>query len=210
MNWFESINLIANILIGVTAIVSLWFSMKALRKSEWDSAMTTSPSLVLRPRWIWVGTREKQIYHGYGVLESEQIIKAESNPFEIVFTIEFECFNAGRGVAFNISQPTSSGMPISSFRTYKTPLYQTLEDEPFSVELQLSKNLKDWHDIAGTEIPVYFEIFYTNDQNNIFCKSTWQANIKPFDQEGADLKVREIRLLNRRSKIEYSVKPYKT
>jgi len=203
MNWLDLINVIANTLIGITAIVSLWFSIKALRKSEWDSAMTTSPSLVLRPKQIWVGVRDKEEYHGYGVVEPGKIIKSESDPFEIVFSLEFECFNAGRGVAFNISQPVSNGMLLSSFRTSRVPLYQTLEDEPFSIELLSSKKFNEWVDIANQELPVNLEIIYTNDQNNVYCKSTWKANVRPFELDGINLKVRETRLLNRRGKIEY-------
>jgi len=202
MNWLDLINVVANILIGITAIVSLWFSLKALKKSEWDSAMGTAPSLILRPTSIWVGLRESET-HGYGNVEVEGIIKAEHKPFEIVFTIEFECFNAGRGVAFNISQPKSEGMPISEFRVYKTPLYQTLEDKPFRIELQLKKNFDDWFSLTGNEIPVRMLLTYTNDQNNVYCRSYWTADIKPFDRDSNNLKVREIRLLNRRGKIEY-------
>ncbi len=144
------------------------------------------------------------------MVEPERIIKAEVDPFEIVFVIEFECFNAGRGVAFNVSRPITSGMPLSSFRSSRTPLYQTLEDEPFSVELLLSKKFKDWYDSSDREIPVYLEIIYTNDQNNIFCRSVWQAAIRPFERDGNNLKTREIRLLNRNGKIEYSIKPFKS
>ncbi len=208
MNWLDLINVIANTLIGITAIVSLWFSVRALKKSEWDSAMTTSPSLVLRPKHIWVGMRDKEEHHGYGIVEPGRIIKAESNPFEIVFSLEFECFNAGRGVAFNISQPIADGMSLSSFRTSRIPLYQTLEDEPFSVELLLSKKFNEWTNIVDQELPVYLEIIYTNDQNNVYCKSTWKANVRPFELDGTSLKVREIRLLNRRGKIEYLDHPY--
>lgn len=204
MNWLDLINVIANTLIGITAIVSLWFSIKALRRSEWDSAMTTSPSLVLRPRRILVGVRDKKEHHGYVAVEPRRIIKAEDNPFEIVFSLEFECFNVGRGVAFNISQPVSIGMSIFSFRTNRIPLYQTLEDEPFSIELLLSKKFNEWVDIVDQEIPVGLEITYTNDQNNVYCKSTWKANIRPFELDNTNLKARETRLLNRRSKIEYS------
>lgn len=209
MNWLDLINVIANALIGIIAIVSLWFSVKALKKSEWDSAMNTSPSLVLRPTQIWVGTRDKEEYHGYGVVELGRIIKAESDPFEIAFSIEFECFNAGRGVAFNISKPVSSGLSVSSSRNNRIPLYQTLEDEPFRVSLSAFKKLRDWHDIANEEVPVQLEIFYTNDQNSIYCRSIWQANVRPFELEGDNLKVREARLLNRNGKIEYSATPYK-
>lgn len=208
MNWLDLINVIANTLIGITAIVSLWFSIKALRKSEWDSAMTTSPSLVLRPKHIWVGVRDKEEYHGYGVVEPGGIIKSELNPFEIVFSLEFECFNAGRGVAFNIFQPVSNGMPISSFRINRVPLYQTLEDEPFSIELLLSKKFNEWVNMANQEFPVNLEILYTNDQNNVYCKSTWKAKVRPFEIDGENLKVRETRLLNRRGKIDYSDHQY--
>ena len=94
MTWSDLINVITNALIGITAIVSLWFSIKTLKKSDWDSAMTTSPSLVLRPTHFWVGQREREKYHGYSVVEQKNIIKAESDPFEIAFSIEFECFNS--------------------------------------------------------------------------------------------------------------------
>ena len=208
MNWLDLINVIANTLIGIIAIVSLWISVRALKKSEWDSAMTTSPSLILRPKRIWVGVRNKEECYHYEIVEHKKIIKADTIPFEIVFSIEFECFNAGRGVAFNISQPISSGMPISSFGRNKIPLYQTLEDEPFSIELLLSKKFNEWVDIAEQELPVNLEIIYTNDQKNIYCKSTWKANVRPFKLDNINLKVRETMLLNRRGKIEYLDHPH--
>lgn len=208
MNWPDLINVIANTLLGITAVIALWFSIKALKKSEWDSAMNTTPSLVLRPRKIWVGTRGSEIEHGYGVVEEGYSIRSTHKPFEIVFTIEFECFNAGRGVAFNISQPKSDGMPISGFRTYRVPLYQTLDDEPFQVELQLRKSFDEWFLCSNDELPVRLDITYTNDQNNIFCRSSWTAKVKPFDLNEGNLNVREIRLLGRRGRIEYSDKIY--
>ncbi|MDO8571408.1 MAG: hypothetical protein Q7R79_01910 [bacterium] len=207
--WIENINVIANILIGTTAVVSLWFSIKALRKSEWDSAMNTAPSLVLRPKSIFVCAKQKEEYAGCVVIETGEVISAASNPFEVAFQIEFQCFNAGRGVAFNISKPTSSGLPVSGREDNRIPLYQTLNDEPFRVTISEFKKLKDWWDIANKEIPVRVDIFYTNDQNNIYCRSTWQANVKPFELEGENLKVRDIRLLDRNGKIEYSAIPFK-
>jgi len=207
MNWLDLINVIANILIGITAVVALWFSMKALRKSEWDSAMNTAPSLVLRPKDIWVGTRGRN-EGGYGVIESGHLIKREANFAEIVFTVEFECFNAGRGVAFNISQPIVEGMLIINSEYNRIPLYQTLEDESFRIELQISKNFNDWVKDADKEITTRLIITYTNDQNNVFCRSSWAAKVKPFAIEDENLKVKETRLLGRRSKIEYSSKPF--
>jgi|SRR3989338_4053661 len=209
MTWSDLINVITNALIGITAIVSLWFSIKTLKKSDWDSAMTTSPSLVLRPTHFWVGQREREKYHGYSVVEQKNIIKAESDPFEIAFSIEFECFNAGRGVAFNISKPISNGLQTSPSQDNRIPLYQTLEDAPFRFSLSLVKKFKEWYSIANEKIPVRLEIFYTNDQNNIYCRSNWQADIRPFELEEDNLKVREIRVLNRNGKIQYSTIPYK-
>lgn len=208
-NGIDFINVVANILIGVSAIISLWFSIKALKRSEWTSAMGTAPSLVLRPKDIWVGTSDSGPGLNCSRLRLNEIIKADHKPFEIIFTIEFECFNVGRGVAFNISQPKSGGMLISEFWPHKTPLYQTIKDEPFKIELQMRKSFDDFFDAVCAATPVFLEIFYTNDQNNVFCKSTWRANIKPFDHLGKDLLIRETRLLNRLGKISYSPKPYK-
>lgn len=203
MNWLDLINVISNVLIGITAIVSLRLSVKVIKKSEWDSAMTTSPSLVLRPTHFWVENR------GYGVVEPKNIIKAESDSFEVAFSIEFECFNAGRGVAFNISKPISKGLQTSPHQDNRIPLYQTLEDAPFRFSLSAIKKFKDWYCITNEKIPVRLDIFYTNDQNNIYCRSTWQADIRPFELATDDLRVREIRVLDRNGKIEYSTTPYK-
>jgi len=207
MNWLDLINVIANILIGITAVVALWFSMKALRKSEWDSAMNTAPSLILRPNRIWVGTRRKD-EGGYGVIEPGHLIRREANFAEIVFRVEFECFNAGRGVAFNILQPIVEGMSIINSEYNRIPLYQTLEDEPFRIDLQISKNFSEWINEVNKGIAARLIITYTNDQNNVFCRSSWTAMVKPFTIEDENLKVKETRLLRRRSKIEYSSKPF--
>ena len=200
---FDVISLITNLALGCAALISLWFSRKALKKSEFDSAMNTSPSIIIRPSEIWVGAKDLSGGIGYGIIEPGHILKKNPYP-DIIFQIEFECLNAGRGAAFNISQPTASGMSISSFRTSRTPLYQTNEDSPFSIYLALSGKYEDFYLNAHKEIPVRLDLTYTNDQNNIFCRSTWAANIQPFEREGEDLKVREVRLLKRSGKIEYS------
>lgn len=203
-NFLKILDSTANIIIGLAAIVSLFFSLRAFKKSEWDSAMNTSPSLILRPKEIYVGVRDKEIYCGYGVCDSGDIINENQDPFEIVFVINFECFNAGRGTAFNISQPQVIGMKNLSF--YKIPHYQTVNDDTFSVELKISKKFKEWKELTG-KIPVSLSLKYTNDQNNVYCKSKWTANIKPFKLENGNLVVRKIKILNRRSQITYL--PYK-
>lgn len=205
LNYLELIKTSSEILIGITAVFSLWVSMRALRKSDWNSAMNTSPSIILRPKDIWVGTR-KQGYAGYGVVREGGIIKRESHSLEIVFTIEFECFNAGRGVAFNISQPKVRGLIASEFN--RIPLYQTVDDNPFEISLSIAKSYDEWVSSARREIVSELGLTYTNDQSNIYCKSSWKAKIKPFDLENKELKVREIRLLNRSGKIEYSATPF--
>ncbi|TSC73346.1 MAG: hypothetical protein G01um101448_798, partial [Parcubacteria group bacterium Gr01-1014_48] len=76
----------------------------------------------------------KQEYAGYVVVDPGRIISKESNPHEVGFSIEFECFNAGRGVAFNISQPKATGILSTNFRNNKTPLYLTTTDNSFEIK----------------------------------------------------------------------------
>lgn len=211
MNYFdfEQISKVIDILIGITAVVSLMVSYKALRKSEFDSAMNTSPAIIIRPRSIWVGVKDKKEYAGYVVVEPNSIIKKDSNPYNIIFCIQFECFNAGRGVAFNISQPEIVGTYNFIFQGNKIPLYLTKEDGSFEIELSLSDKFDELYGKADSEIPVSVSLIYTNDQRNIFCRSSWEANIRPFDKDKENLKVRDIRLLKRSGKIEYLRKPYK-
>src|SRR3989339_12182 len=101
----DVVSLLINAILGSAAVYSLWLSRKVLKKSEFDSAMSTSPSIIIRPRSIYVGVKQKEEYAGYGVVDGNGIIKKDSEIWEIIFCIEFECFNAGRGAAFNISQP---------------------------------------------------------------------------------------------------------
>jgi len=203
---FDLISLGLSFLLGMAAIFSLWISRKALKKSEFDSAMSTSPSIIVRPERFWIGIRDKEEEHGYGVYSEGAVILKSRNAYEIVFSIEFECFNAGRGAAFNISQVKVEGMSISTFRNNRTPLYLTTNDEPFKIELMINGKFDNFYKNVGSEIPVSVSLFYTNDQSNIYCKSSWKANIKPFDKDGENLKVREIKLLKRSGKIEYSQK----
>lgn len=207
-DYFDLISLGVNLLLGIVAIASLWISRRALKKSEFDSAMTTSPSIIVRPRSIWVGTKDKKEYAGHGVVESGRFITKNSNPYDIAFCIEFECFNAGRGVAFNVSQPKMLGLPTPASRKHKIPLYLTKDDQAFEVTFVLNGTFDEIYEKADAEIPISVSLTYTNDQNNIFCRSTWQANIKPFDKDGENLKVRDTRLLQRSGKIEYSQIPY--
>jgi len=204
---FDVISLIINLALGGAAVASLWFSRKALKKSEFDSAMNTSPSIMIRPSEIWVGAKDLSGGVGYGIIVPGEILKKNPYP-DIIFHIEFKCLNVGRGAAFNISQPNASGMSTSAFRTNRTPLYQTNEDDHFSIYLALNGKYEDFYLNADKETPVRLDLTYTNDQNNIFCRSTWAANIRPFERDGEDLKVREVRLLKRAGKIEYSQNPF--
>ncbi len=202
--WNENINAAANILIGITAIASFWFSIKTLRKSGWDSAMNTAPSLVLRPQDIWTGIREDPQCMAYASVTPGKVIhNSVQGTVEIAFTVVFECFNAGRGVAFNISQPKSKGIPIAEDRT-KVALYQTVTDDPFQIGIQLVRTYNEWCVLAGKAIPVNLEITYTNDQGNVHCNSSWSAKVQPFDKKGDNLEVRELQVMETRGKIQYS------
>lgn len=208
-DFLDVVSLLINCILGVVAVYSLWLSRKALKKSEWESSMNTAPSVIIRPKNIWIGTRHDRISHGYGVHTYDtHPIKKVGDYTEIVFTVEFECFNAGRGVAFNIIKPQIKGIELSDFRNNKVPLYLTKEDETFEITVWQKAQFEEFYKNAELEIPVNITLFYTNDQNNVFCKSSWSAKIKPFDREGDDLKIRDVRLLDRNGKIEYSETPY--
>lgn len=202
----ESIQIASGLLIGIVAIVSLWISVKSLKKADWNSAMDTVPSIILRPQDIWIGTRKKG-YEVHSIHDSNYIIKKEKGLLEIALHIDFECFNVGRGVAFNISHPKSEGIPIIYNRV---PLYQTLNEDSFRIVLQLSKRFDEWVKIANKGIAIKLTITYTNDQNNVYCKSCWSANIKPLKKVKEGLKVKETRLSKVESKIEYSPKPHES
>jgi hypothetical protein len=206
---FDIILLFSNIVLGIVAIYSLWISRLAFKKGEFDSAMNTSPSIILRPKNIWVGVKDKQEYAGYGVMESGDLIKKDSNPYQIKFCIEFECSNSGRGTAFNISSPFVSGMDDQTSKYNKQQLYQTTEDGPFEISLNLDGTFEEFYSRANKSFPVRVYLDYTNDQNNVYCRSTWEAMIQPLKIKGDDLEVKSIRVLQRRGKIEYSQKPYK-
>ena len=204
------VSLTVNLILGITAIVSLLLSRKVFKRSEYDSAMNTSPSIIVRPHKFWVGIKNRATDIAYTVYGSGCSIAKAINYAEIVFCIEFECLYAGRGAAFNISQPKIEGMDIADYRGDKrTPLYLVKTDPPFQIMLMLKGKFEEFHKNANVEIPVMVSLTYTNDQNNIFCRSTWKAKIKPFDQDDDNLTVRDIRLLQRSGKIEYSQKPYK-
>ena len=192
---------ISEIIIAIIAFVSLWIAVKSLKKSDWNSAMNTVPSIILRPRDIFIYSRRG------GIFERSDIIKKESNSTEIIFTIKFECFNAGRGAAFNIKQPQTKGFTIVNSGYGQIPLYQTLNDKPFIIETQIKKNFEEWQ--KAKRIPVELTITYTNDQNTVFCKSLWVAKAKPLKMlDDGMLKVRKLRLITRRSKIRYSPKAF--
>lgn len=207
-DFFDLLSLCLNFILGVAAIFSLWISRKALKKSEFDSAMSTSPSIILRPKSIWVGVKDKQEYAGYGIVDPGRLIQKETNPYQIIFCIEFECFNSGRGTAFNILNPFISGMDENTDKYNKHQLYQTTEDGPFGISLNLRGTFDEFYARAKKKFPVKVYLDYTNDQNNIFCRSSWVALIQPFEISGENLKVKDIRVLQRSGKIEYSQKPY--
>lgn len=201
---FDVINLLITVILGVTAIYSLWLSRKAFKRSEFDSAMNTSPSIVIRPKEIYASVRQKKEHAGAVVVNKGQVIKKNGEYYEIIFSIQFECFNAGRGVAFNISQPKVTGIVLADDVYNRTPLHLKIDDESFSMTTVLRGSFTDLYRDADKEISVEIFLTYTNDQNNILCKSIWKSKIKPFERSGTDLKVRDIRLLERSGKIEYS------
>ncbi len=197
----------AEILIGIATLYSLYLSRKALTKSDWNSALSTVPSLIIRPRDIYIGLNSNPLEAGWAIIDKGRKIEAvENDTRRLIFNITFESFNAGRGVAFNLKKPKVKGEVNFNEGYKKTPLHQSLEDEPFEFSISIIKTFNEWRDSAINKIPVLVEIYYTNDQGNVNCISNWKAELQPFTLENSSLIVKEERVLNRNSSVKYTPK----
>ncbi len=200
----EQFSHMAEIIIGVATIYSLWISRQALKKSDWNSALSTVPSIIIRPSEIYVGIRGAPHEAGWGVSQTgSKVLKKEDDKRSIRFNIIFEAINAGRGAAFNIKKPKIINAAEYEEGYRKVPLQQQLGDDPFEFTAVIIKNFNEWKAVADQRISIEIELPYTNDQGNVNCISKWSAEIKPFDINGDDLVVREERLLNRKSTVVY-------
>ncbi len=201
----EKLSQVAEIVIGIVAIYSLYLSRKALTKSDWNSALTTVPSLVIRPWDIHVGVKDNPSDGGYGITQTGHKIEArENDKRSLIFNITFECFNEGRGAAFNLKKPKITGGVEYKEWYRKTPLHQTLEDEAFQFSVQVQRPFEEWKEKVEERTPVLVKIDYTNDQGNVNCVSTWKAEIQPFELKDGALIVKDERLLNRNSSVIYT------
>lgn len=200
----EQLAHLAEIIIGIATIYSLWLSRQALKKSDWNSALSTVPSIIIRPSEIYVGVRGAPHESGWGVYQAGiQIPEKEDDQRSIRFNITFQAINAGRGAAFNIKKPKIKSIAEYEEGYRKVPLQQQLTDDPFEFTAVIIKSFKEWKEVSGQKIPIEIELPYTNDQGNVNCTSKWSAEIKPFEIDGTNLVVREERLLNRKSTVAY-------
>lgn len=201
----EKLSQVAEIVIGITAIYSLYLSRKALKKSDWNSALATVPSLVIRPRSIIIWRKDSPLDHGsVGVSQNTSIGPIKNDKRKFIFHILFECFNEGKGAAFNIKKPKVIGEADYEDWHNKTPLHQTLSDEPFLFSVKITKSFDEWKQILNKKIPVLVEITYTNNQGNVSCTSSWKAEIQPFKLEDSSLLAKEERLFRRDSSVVYT------
>jgi hypothetical protein len=196
----QQLSYLAEIIIGIATVYSLYLSRKAIEKSDWNSALMTVPSLVIRPMQIYI------TINGGVCNIGEEIKKIKEDTRKITFNINFENFNAGRGAAFNIKKPiaTDETFLVKNYNYRRIPLHQSLEDEPFEFSIQITKSFEQWAEFVDKKIPISIEIKYTNDQGNISCISIWKAELQPFELNGSSLILREYRVLNRNSSVKYS------
>lgn len=200
----EQLAYLAEIIIGIATIYSLWLSQQALKKSDWNSALSTVPSIIIKPSEIYVDIRAAPHETGWGVMQlGSKIPEMSPDQRSIRFNITFQVTNAGRGAAFNIKKPKIKGIAEYEEGFRKVPLQQQLTDEPFEFTAVIVKDFSGWITMADQKIPIEIELPYTNDQGNVNCISKWSADIKPFDMVDGVLKVREERLLNRKSTVAY-------
>lgn len=199
----DKVSKIAEIIIGLATIYSVYIALRALKRSDWNSAMDTAPSILIRANRNWAGGRAAEEV-GYSGFSDNQIINKIDQLKYIWYDIEFECENKGRGAAFNIQKPRiTSELSLNDERSQKVPMYLTLDDDPYRFSVSLERTYDEWIELQKEKIPIIVELNYTNDEGNIKCKSIWSANLNPFDLVEGKLKVNELKILNRKGGVSY-------
>jgi len=200
---------VSQVIVGIAIIFSVYVSIKALKKSDWQSAMNTAPTIVVRLQYFFL-----RVYNKEGAIVSSSLppgkIIEPSSAKEIVFDMRFDCINVGRGGAFNISsRPSVSGVDLDTKNLF-IPLNQFIKEDIFYFNVSIRKDYSWWIKKIESKLPIRTEVFitYNNDQGNVYCKSVWNAKITPFIIEEGKLKVKRVRILNRVAGVSYSRKPF--
>ena len=196
---------VAEIFIGIATFFSLWFSRQALKKSDWNSALSSVPSILLEEynrSYVTLGDDHSAHTHsGYEITETSPGIE------KIGVNIEFKATNSGRGTAFNLQK-----IKIESSAEYRliygsSPLYLKVDsdgEQYFSFRIQMVTNFENWKKICSKESKIIINLEYDNDQGNVKCISKWSAEFRPFSIINGKLITNKDKLLNSKGAVLYS------
>lgn len=201
--FLENFAHIAEIIIASVSIFSIWFSIKSLRKTDWNSNMSTTPSITLNCRGanFW---RSDSAQGGGSWGEPTTYLDPSSH--YITFALGFSVLNEGRGVALGIKQPKVKCMATSFIKDIEIPVSMGSNNgNPESFEVYITEQHNKWLDLMEKPLDIEVSIDYTNDQGNVSCTSKWTAELKPFNKEDARLVIRDRgeKILNADMKVIY-------
>lgn len=182
-NWAQ----IAEIVIALGSIFSIWFSIKSLRKSDWNSNMAMVPSITLNlsDAHFWLSESS-----GGGGSWGEPTYYLNPTDKYITFTLKFSVLNQGRGVALSLEQPEIDFPENFKLGDSHIPVSMGVGDEPASFEISIIEKHERWLAMMDNPLKIGISLKYTNDQGNVCCTSKWTAQLKPFDRNGSRLDIR--------------------
>jgi|GEM_PF-2490861 len=185
----DTIAKIGEIIIAMGTIFSLWFAKQALKRSDWNAAMITAPSLTCEPSGLhlYIDDSEKLFSGGGGPVHEVKEPKRVS-----VIQIKFPIRNEGRGVALNICGPkiTISRGNFGVNKYYDSiPLSIGVGSDPIIYEIEIRITNERLFEEKGEGIAISFSVDYTNDQGNILCQTSWRSTIKPYDFDEVEKKL---------------------
>ena len=174
-DWSE----IADIVIAAGAIGSGFLSLWAIRKSNWNSAMSTAPVITIKSNFT-LGMTDN-LSGGWGAINGRTIGQYTGY---IVVAMTFDFKNEGRGVALNIEK-VKVGCPfaLANKESYKDVPSILAPGDSFQRSPNMRILWRDWyHGWAKKDLPINVSLTYTNDQDNIKCISEWSGFLHPFEK----------------------------
>lgn len=168
---------VSQIIIAGGAILSIVLSTMALRESDRSLAMTSVPSIIVKPNGMTVAKNANMRF-----IPKEPVDETSFPRLNLRFN--FHCENLGRGVALNIKDPHASG---AHYNGEPTPYHIAVgPDYYYNFSVSVEKTYQEWVSNRG-HVNVEVALQYTNDQQNIKCTSIWKGAVAVFTVQDSKL-----------------------
>ncbi len=197
---------IAEIIIAAGTIVglgfSIWFSRRTLQRSDWNSIMTTAPSIAIECRsdGFWLNDRPTA-----GGSWGEPTRHLEPSGKYVTFALRFRISNQGRGLALAIKPEVSCKAKAWVGGIQNFPVWMGTDNEDKSdLAVDIQEEDFKWLELMKNPLHLALSISYKNDQGNIACTSRWSANLQPFTVNGTRLEICRDRIQEPSMQITYS------